>query len=232
MLRDIDYLLAHEVHVWKFDLDGSAYDEHLLSEDERERAKKFVRPDDQCRFKAAHVSVRQILGRYLNEPPLSLVFGASITGKPFLKAPSRPSCTAFNLAHSAQYGLLALTRDRDVGVDIEIERDLTDLTGIARQIMSPTEFQCFESTAAHLAGEAFFGLWTRKEALLKAIGTGFSTDPRELHLGLENREATVAFRGTIWSVASLGALLPLQAAFAVSGELPDFRIFQTNSTPV
>ena len=144
-----------------------------------------------------------------------------------MKAPGRPRCTAFNLAHSAQYGLLALTRDRDVGLDIEIERDLTDLTGMARQIMSPTEFQCFESTAAHLAGEAFFGLWTRKEALLKATGAGFSTDPRELHLGLENREATVALRGGIWSVASLEGLLPLKATIAVSGGLPAVRIFHS-----
>ncbi len=176
MPRHIDYLLAHEVHVWIFDLDGSASDVHLLSEDEQKRAIKFVRLDDQRRFRAAHASVRRIMGRYLNEPPLSLVFGASATGKPFLQATAQSRGVAFNLAHSAQYGLLALTCDREVGVDIEIERNLGDISGLARQIMSPTEFQCFQSTAAHLAAEAVFGLWTRKEALLKAIGTGFSTN--------------------------------------------------------
>jgi 4'-phosphopantetheinyl transferase len=232
MPRHIDYLPTHEVHVWILDLDESAYDKQLLSEDEQKRAAQFVRLDDQRRFRTAHASVRQILGRYLNEPPLSLVFGASTTGKPFLKAPGRPPCIAFNLAHSAQYGLLALTRDREVGVDIEIERNLADLAGMAQQIMSPTELQCFESTAAHLAGEVFFGLWTRKEALLKASGTGFSTDPRDLDLGLENRETTLAFRGTIWSVAPLGGLLPLQAAIAVSGQLPAVRIFDSAGAPV
>ena len=125
-----------------------------------------------------------------------------------------------------------MTRDREVGVDIEIERNLDDLVEMARQIMSSSEFQSFQSIAVHLAGEAFFGLWTRKEALLKAMGTGFSTDPRDLNLGLENREAAVAFRGTTWSVASLGELLPLQAATAVSGELPVVRIFRWNSGPL
>jgi phosphopantetheinyl transferase len=112
---------------------------------------------------------------------------------------------------------------------IEIERNLGDLAGMARQIMSPTEFQCFQSKAAHLAAEAFFGLWTRKEALLKANGMGFSTDPRELNLGLKNREAAVSFSGAIWSVASLGALLPLQAAIAVSGELPAIQTIHSHS---
>ena len=202
-----------------------------MSQDEQKRADRFIRPDDQLRFRAAHASLRQILGRYLSEPPLSLVFGTNTAGKPFLQAPGRPHRIAFNLAHSAQYGLLAVTRDREVGVDIEIERDLDDLVGMARQIMSPSEFQRFQSTEAHRAGEAFFGLWTQKEALLKATGTGFSTDPRDITLGLRNPSAVITFRGMTWSVASLEALLPLRAAVAVSGELPAVFIFRSNCEP-
>ena len=77
MPSNTDHLAADEVHIWIFDLDKSACDGHLLSQDEQKRADRFVKLDDQRRFRAAHASLRQILGRYLNEPPLSLVFGAS-----------------------------------------------------------------------------------------------------------------------------------------------------------
>lgn len=224
MFLNTTYLSADEVHVWIFDLDKPAKDEHLLSQEEQKRADCFIKLDDQRRFRAAHTSVRRILGRYLNEPPLSLVFGASATGKPFLRAPGPPHRVAFNLAHSARYGLLAVSRDREVGVDIEIERNLDDLVGMARQVMSPWEFQDFQSTAVHLASKVFFDLWTRKEAFLKAIGTGLSTDPSDINIGLGNREAVVKFCGTTWSVASLEVPLPLWAAVAVNGVLPVVRI--------
>lgn len=226
---DSEWLPADEVHVWIFDLDRSENNEYLLSQEELKRADRFVKLDDQRRFRAAHASVRQILGQYLNEPPLSLVFGANATGKPFLRGPDGPHRVAFSLAHSGQYGLLAVTRGREIGVDIEIEHKLDDLAGMARQVMSPAEFESFRSTAGHLAGETFFGLWTRKEALLKAMGTGFSIDPRDINLGLVNREAVITFRGTTWSVASLETLLPLRAATAVSGELPDVRVLHWDS---
>lgn len=225
MLCHSEWLAADEIHVWIFDLDRPENNEYLLSQEEQKRADKFIRLDDQRRFRAAHASVRQILGRYLNKPPISLVFGASTTGKPFLRGPGASERFAFNLAHSGQYGLLAVTRDREVGVDIEIQRNLDDLAGMAQQIMSPSEFESFQLIAGILATETFLGLWTRKEALLKAMGTGFSIDPREIDLGLGNREAVISFGGVTWNIASLDALLPLRAAVALSGELQGVRIF-------
>ena len=224
MSGQIDCLPSDELHVWIFDLDRPRNDEHVLSQHERKRAERFQKIEDQRRFKAAHTRVRQILGRYLKEPPLSLLFGNGTAGKPFLQAPGRPRRVAFNLAHSGQYGLLAVTRDREVGVDIEIERDVGDLVGMAQQIMSPSEFQCFELTAPH-AGEILFELWTRKEALLKAVGTGFSTDPRDVDLGLESVNSVTLLRGMVWSIVPLRPLLPLRAAAAVNGDLPVLRVF-------
>ena len=60
------------------------------------------------------------------------------------------------------------------------------------------------------------------------MGTGFSTDPRDINLGLENCEATVALCGTIWSVTPIEALLPLQAAAAIGGKMPVIRVFNAN----
>ena len=133
---------------------------------------------------------------------------------------------SFNLAHSGRYGLLAVGSNREVGVDIEIERALDDLVGMARQIMSAVEWQSFQSIPSVLAQGVFFSLWTRKEALLKAIGTGFLTDPRNLDLGLANgATAPIAFQGTVWSVEPLTICAPTKAAIAIEGVSARIRIF-------
>jgi 4'-phosphopantetheinyl transferase len=229
MLGETNYLPDDEVHIWVVDLDRPPYDKQILSHDEQKRADRFAKPDDRRRFRAAHASLRCILGWYLNEAPLSFVFDVNRVGKPFLQAPGCPHRIAFNLAHSERHGLIAMARNREVGVDVEVERNLDDLFGIAQQIMSPSELQDFRLTACDHAIATFFGLWTRKEALLKATGTGFSIDPRRLNLGLENGQAAVLVGGTTWSVAPLGTLLPLKAAIAVNGDLPAIRIFDWDS---
>jgi 4'-phosphopantetheinyl transferase len=232
MLGETNYLPDDEVHIWVVDLDRPPHGKQILSHDEQKRADRFAKPDDRRRFRVAHASLRCILGRYLNEAPLSLVFDVNRVGKPFLQAPGRPQRIAFNLAHSERHGLIAVACNREVGVDVEVERNLDDLCGIAQQIMSSSELQDFRLTACHHAIAAFFGLWTRKEALLKATGTGFSIDPRSVNLGLENGQAAVIIGGSTWSVAPLGALLPLKAAIAVNGDLPAIRIFDWDSRPL
>lgn len=231
LLGEATSLPDDEIHVWVLELDRSSCNSQLLSHEEQERADRFVRENDRERFKVAHASLRQILGRYLNEAPLSLAFDANPAGKPFLAEPRCANRITFNLAHSEQYGLLAVTRHREVGIDIEVERNLDDLNDMARQIMSSPEFQAFRSTAPELASEIFFGLWTRKEAVLKAIGSGLSIDPRDLDLGIESCQAKVSLRGTSWSVAPLKELLPLKAAIAVDGDLPVVRIFGPECGP-
>ena len=215
-----------EVDVWILDLDRPDLDSATLSQDERKRVRRLANPLDQYRFRAAHRSVRRILGRYLKRAPGSLVFEFNEAGKPFLKATDRSRRISFNLAHSGRYGLLAVGSNREVGVDIEIERTLDDLVGMARQIMSAVEWQSFQSIPSVSAQGVFFSLWTRKEALLKAIGTGFLTDPRNLDLGLANgATAPIAFQGTVWSVEPLTICAPTKAAIAIEGVSARIRIF-------
>jgi 4'-phosphopantetheinyl transferase len=219
-----------EVDVWILDLDRPDENSATLSHEEQKRAQRLVKPRDQYRFRAAHRSVRRILGRYLDQAPASLVFEANQAGKPLLKATDRSHRISFNLAHSGRYGLLAVGGNREVGVDIEIERTLDDLVGVARQIMSPAEWQSFQSIQSDSAQAVFFGLWTRKEALLKAIGTGLLTDPRDLDLGLENgTTALLAFQGTVWSVTPLAICAPAKAAIAIEGAPARIRIFGPES---
>lgn len=215
------------IHLWVLDLDRKNGDFSVLSQDEEARSSRLVNALDRERFRAAHLLLRQILARYLGEPPQALVFEAAAAGKPFLQAPARARRLSFNLAHSSGLGLLALCWDREAGADIEAVTHLEDLPGVAREFMSPSEWQSFQAVPRELAHDVFFGLWTRKEALLKAAGTGLSSDPREIHLGLSpGGAAKVAFQGKSWSVAPVGAAPGAKAAAAIEGPLPEIRIFR------
>ncbi|HET6378391.1 MAG TPA: 4'-phosphopantetheinyl transferase superfamily protein [Methylocella sp.] len=225
-MRPVEGLPALEgIHLWVLDLGQKTLGPGVLSQEEEARAARFVKALDRERFRAAHQLLRQVLARYLGEPPQALIFGATASGKPFLHAPGRLSPLSFNLAHSAGLGLLALCWEREVGADIEAVTHLEDLPGVAREIMSPAEWQSFQRVPRELAHDVFFGLWTRKEALLKAAGTGLSFNPREIHLGLApSGAAKVAFQGKIWSVAPVDAAPGAKAAAAIEGPLPEIRI--------
>jgi 4'-phosphopantetheinyl transferase len=217
-----------EVHVWILDLDREVVDYSTLSPCERARAARFVRTGDGRRFAAAHVAVRQILGRYVNSEPEALNIVGDQFGKPHL-TPSSTGIT-FNLSHSAKYGLLAVARNRSVGVDIEAMRPLPDLRHMAQQIMSNSEWaaflplvsDCGQTKQAH---EAFFKLWVRKEAVLKCLGTGFMTDPRAADLGLAPGATCGTWRDTAWSTVPLAGRSLAQAAVAVAGNCLTLRKF-------
>ena len=108
------------------------------------------------------------------------------------------------------------------------EREFEDLSGMARQIMSCAEWEGFLSLPPKAAHEAFFDLWTRKEALLKAAGTGFLTDPRAINLGIATAAATTSIAGRTFTVSSVGLALRTKAAVAVEGALRGIRMFDAN----
>jgi 4'-phosphopantetheinyl transferase len=185
-------LAAGEIHIFEISLIG-AVDRHgaelaalerMLDDEERERANRFVLEADRRRFVLAHAALRSCLALYWGGPPERLRFHYGPFGKPALKPEARgqtPLC--FNLSHSRSLALLAVAR-REVGVDVEdLDREVDELA-IGLQCLSPREQLAL---AARPAGRqrraAFFSLWTRKEALLKGLGTGFSRDPTTIDLG-------------------------------------------------
>jgi 4'-phosphopantetheinyl transferase len=222
-----------EVHVWTLDLDRAAPDYSVLSPEEQAREARLVKTEDRRRFAAAHVAVRQILGRYEDAAPGALVFEIDEVGKPHLATPDQPGL-AFSLSHSAGRGLLAVAGGGAVGVDIEMMRPLDNLPGMAREIMSDTEWAGFQPLLADPAGsgaahDAFFTLWVRKEAVLKAGGTGFMIDPRTLHIGLGPGRARVVWRGTSWSIVPLAVGPLAKAAVAAAGSWPLVSVFALRS---
>ncbi len=147
----------------------------LLDRHERERLDRFRRPADQARYLAAHALVRLVLADGVGAPAGALEFDRTCRcgeqhGKPVL-----PGGPGFSLTHAGDLVGVAVHPGGDVGLDVEQVRELGDLQAMLDHVCSPQE------SAAD--ADAFFTLWTRKEALLKAVGTGLATPMSAITLG-------------------------------------------------
>ncbi|MEO1291380.1 MAG: 4'-phosphopantetheinyl transferase superfamily protein [Pseudomonadota bacterium] len=165
-----------EIHVIPFSLDTPpvAHDDlaTVLSEEERGVAGRFRFEQDRKRFEASRGMRRYVLGSYLERAPHSLRFEQGRAGKPHL--PDAP--LAFNTSRSGGLGVIALalsdslSLSQGLGVDIEqVERRSSGLGAVAEQYFTASE-RTFLGGADW--GRRFFTVWTRKEALVKAIGGG------------------------------------------------------------
>lgn len=159
------------VHVFRFHLSGEDELAPLLDEVEGGRARRFMFDQHRRRFTVAHGAKRQILSHVLGAEPASLQFGAGPWGKPFLRDPG-PAAFGFNLSHSGDWALLAIGPVGTLGVDLEHQRPLSDMDGVARVSFSPRELSRWRGLAPHHRDVGFFNAWTRKEAYIKAIGQG------------------------------------------------------------
>jgi 4'-phosphopantetheinyl transferase len=137
---------------------------------ERDRAARFLRPVDRARYQASHAALRLILGDALRIAPGDIRLRVSAAGKPELVE----SALSFNLSHSGERALVGLTRNSAIGVDVEVVRPIPDVLRIARAHFASDEFAALAAQPPDAINAAFFGLWTRKEAVVKALGTGLS----------------------------------------------------------
>jgi len=170
--RNFPELAAGEVHVWAVPLDGfpDSLDElaEELSIDERERAACFTHDKPRRVFVASRVALRSILGRYLSlaEKEVSIVMVAN--GKPQLKDGE----LQFNLAHSRNLALIAVTRGCEIGMDVELLRPVNYSLEIAARYFHPAERDIIHAAREQLRTATFLRCWTRKEAVIKMLGIG------------------------------------------------------------
>lgn len=167
-----------QVDVWRINLqlpaEGLELLSRTLSPDEIDRSVRFHFQKDREQFIAARGGLRDILSRYLTVSPAQLQFNYSPYGKPALGGESVTSGLSFNLSHSHQLALVAVTRGCAVGVDLEWMRSELADEQIARRFFSKVEVQSLLEQPLLLQKEAFFTCWTRKEAYIKARGEGLS----------------------------------------------------------
>jgi 4'-phosphopantetheinyl transferase len=206
-------LVPGEVHVWRASLALSDSQEAqrsaCLSADERGRASRFLSAPARTQFIAARSALRAILARYLNRDPGEISFRLGPIGKPAL-ADVGSSSVFFNLSHSHQLALVAVTRCGEIGVDVEFVREMASRDQLAERFFHPNEVEVLRELRADQRAEGFFNAWTRKEAFLKATGKGISygIDRVEVTLAPGLNPSVVAVDGNrdvaaAWSLAAL-----------------------------
>lgn len=167
-------LTRGEVHIWRAFLDRFAprSGEFLLSLDDEEQdtARRFHFERDRQSYTVTRALLRKILGRYLACAPDGIAFNYSERGKPWLSG----TPLHFNVSHSKGVALFAITRECELGVDVEQVRAMDDLLDIARNFFSVAEQRALASLPKEWQTEAFFNCWTRKEAYVKATGAGIT----------------------------------------------------------
>ena len=164
-----------QVRLWTVDL--SAAPRHMrpaadtLSDDERVRASRFRFDVHRRRFVAARAALRTVLADVVGTSPARICFQYSVRGKPSLA--DGLGAPEFNLSHSDDLAVIAVSVEAAVGVDVECIRPVAELEGIISKYFSPAE-QAVILADAREAPHAFFRYWTLKEAWLKTDGTGLS----------------------------------------------------------
>lgn len=167
------------VHLWRFPLGSKDSLEHLLNDEELQRARRFLIPDKARHFVVARARLRLILASYLGLAPESLGFNYGPSGKPALEG-QPAEFLAFNLSHSGSWGLCAVTKGLAVGVDVERLDRKVDYDKLAARFFSANEQKYLRGGSAHRRRRLFFRIWTRKEAWLKGKGGGFSDPDQDI----------------------------------------------------
>lgn len=171
-------LAEHSVHVWAASLQVSADTlERLrvtLSADELERASRYKFDVHRNRYLAGRGILRSILARYLNNTASDLEFTYSAHQKPELTRATNSGGLHFNLAHTGDLAVIAIANAAPLGVDVEEVRAIKDVEDLVARFFSSRENELFQQLAPEKKSAAFFNLWTRKEALLKATGEGIT----------------------------------------------------------
>jgi 4'-phosphopantetheinyl transferase len=216
------------VHVWRTPLDltelqvRSLWD--TLAADECQRAERFFFEKDRTHFVVARGLLRILLGRYLRQDALHLRFTYGPHGKPTLATDTGGVALRFNVSHSHGLALYALTRGREVGVDVERIRPEIAQEKIAERFFSPREVTVLRGLPTPLQAPAFFACWTRKEAYIKAKGAGLTLPLDQFDVSLAPGEPAALLHtawdlqeAAGWTLQDLAPAPGYRAAVAVAG---------------
>ena len=217
-----------QVHVWRMDL--LQPDEVLdrfwttLEGDETDRANRFHFEKHRRAFVVGRGFLRDVLSRYLDAKPALLRFLYGPYGKPALNGEHKRTRLRFNMSHSHNLALLAVTEDNQIGVDVEYMRADFATADIAQRFFSRAEVACFSALAEEERVAAFFRCWTRKEAFIKATGKGLSQSLDAFDVTFAPGVAAELLRvdqedASRWSLSDLDVGSEYAAALAVEGQV-------------
>ena len=219
-------LRDREVHVWLLSLDFESLMRPsfvgLLDSKERDRAARFHFDHDRDRFIAGRALQRILLSAYCCVEPVDVSYEIGETGKLSILAPGESSLLAFNFSRSGAYGLVAVGRVSAIGVDLESVDNRPGLDDIAANHFSERELEDIAALAPHHHVEAFYCCWTRKEAVVKALGGGLTLPLQHFVVSVDPEEpaALLSLDGSVesaekWTLLGFRPMTGHWAALAV-----------------
>lgn len=150
--------------------------QYCITQEENAKAERFLRKDDQHRFLLTRAYTRIFLAEKLNQPPADIMISKNDFGKPILSN----STLDFSISHSVNYLLIAIAEHGHVGCDIETVENPSfwDISDTVESIASSKEREVLMGLKGKKKLKYAWDVWVKKEAWLKAIGKGFSVDPK------------------------------------------------------
>ncbi len=146
----------------------------LLSDTERQRARRYAFDRDARRFIVARARLRELLAVRLGVPAESVEFEYGAHGKPALSRRFADSDLSFNVSHCDDVAAYVFSRSHAIGIDVEAVRVISDADDIAARYFSRRENAMYRTLNPGDRPLGFFNCWTRKEAFVKALGDGLS----------------------------------------------------------
>lgn len=181
---DIIKIEPNNIHIWYIPLNNEELLDrfiHILSSDELQKANNFHFLRHRKAYLLRKIALRQILSKYCNIEAKHIQFKYTKNQKPYLR------CNAFqlqfNITSSYNLALLAITTQTPIGVDVEHFRPIDDIMSVTKQFFSTVEISKFITLPTSKQLEAFYTIWTSKEAFVKAIGTGLLFPLQTLTVG-------------------------------------------------
>lgn len=188
-LHDGDFQIGkNEIHIWRFKIDvyekiSDSYFDYL-TEEELNRVEKLRKINDKKQFIIAHTFIRILLSNYLKIPLQQISLNRDTHGKIMLEGGGRN--ISFNLSHSDDWVVLAFSKYKDLGVDIERIHDIQDFLQIAEHFFRKEECEYISKTDAESPLCKFYKVWTIKEAFVKATGEGLSRSLKTFSVGRDS----------------------------------------------
>ncbi len=222
-----------EVHIWRNTLNENHYilekHESLLSNEEKRRCSEYMYEAEKVRYTCNHRFVRQVLSNYLKVEASSIVFSITNFGKPFVKNTG----LFFNYSYRDKICVLAISRDAEIGIDIEKIKLLQDLETFASFSFSEMEKKIIFESSPENFESTLFTFWTYKEAIIKALGIGLNADLTQIDLSdflyHETNQLTYA-NDDLYTIKSLKSPQGYKAAIAIRGKINAILEFNNDKT--
>jgi 4'-phosphopantetheinyl transferase len=225
----------NEIHIWQIDIETQLQYLHTywsyLSNIEQSRASKFRFEIHKNKYIVRTAVLRILLSNYMRCQPKEIEFKIGEFGKPKLNN----SNLGFNLSHSKNKAIIAISKHLQLGVDIEYIDEKIEAKQIANHYFSVEDRKQLYALNDEKLADGFFNIWTKKEAFIKAIGTGltYPLDSFDVNLDILEKNALTRLENSFaeakeWNLFSIETFNDFKSALAYNGKTKEIQYFNYN----